>query len=250
MRTLRGVGCLLLSLAAGASPAALAATASEGTGPLYSVAALRAFDFFGVHLGMKRDDARKALAGLRLVNRSPAGSHQDVTSESYEVPSDGRPGSHRWFGVEYNRWPGRASVVSGMTYSHYFDPGVVPDVEQRRADIERKYGSPSAWHQWSGGDGDVRYSAAYVPLASLVVDSARNAVTECKFDWECIDGKKRVECRKTMKGARVPIVEIHLTDRFEDYSVSDYEAEYAVLSRTAGFYEPRSGWICPVPRVL
>jgi hypothetical protein len=251
MRTARGVCCLLSMLAATASPAAWADAPSSGTGPVYSVAAIRAFDLFGVHLGMKRDDARKAIAaaGLTIDYHHPGGSPHDVTSESYDVPGVAHSRSHRSFSVEYRRWPGRVSSVSGMTYYFMFEPGEAPDVEQRRADIDRRFGSPSSWSQWNGARGDVRYSAAYVPLASLVTDSARRAVTKCTIDWACLDGRERVDCRKILKGAHVPIVEIHLLDSLENYIVNDYEADYALLARTAEFHEPRSHAICPVPRV-
>jgi hypothetical protein len=251
MRTVRRVCCLLLTLAAAANPAARADTPSNGTGPVYSVAALRALDLFGVHLGMKRDDARKALAaaGLTISYHRRGGSPRDVTSESYDVPGVARAPALRFFSMEFRRWPGRASLVSGMTYYYSFQPGEAPDVEQRRADIERKFGPPSSWSQWNGAGGDVRYSAAYVPLASLVIDPARHAVAECMLDWPCLDGQKRVACRKTLQGARVPIVEIRLMDGFENYIVNDYEADFALLARKAEFHEPRSHAICPIPRV-
>jgi hypothetical protein len=67
--------------------------------------------------------------------------------------------------------------------------------------------------------------------------------------WECLEGQERADCRKKMKGARVPIVEIGLLPQAEHYTVIDYEARYAELSRAPGFRGRRAEALCPVPRV-
>jgi hypothetical protein len=52
-----------------------------------------------------------------------------------------------------------------------------------------------------------------------------------------------------MKGARVPIVEIALLPALEHYTVIDYEAEYAELSRAPGFRGREAAALCVIPRV-
>ena len=52
-------------------PAAQADIPTEGTGPLYTVEALRTFELFGIHLGMKREEARKALAAAAGLQGAP-----------------------------------------------------------------------------------------------------------------------------------------------------------------------------------
>jgi hypothetical protein len=247
MRAVRGVCCLLLTLAAGVIPAESADTASNGTGPLYTVADLRKFELFGVHLGMKRTDAHEALAaaGLKMHGEDSSGTYRGAFVESYEIPLDGRRARLQTFNVEYQRWPGRVATISGIYSDYWFTPEV-PDVEQRIADVVRRFGPPSTWSQWHGETGDLRYSAAYVPLSSLVDGRARHDVTICMIDWSCVDGPRRAECRKKMKAARVPFVEIGLSEGMENFTLSDYEADYAVLARTAEFYEPRTHLICPV----
>jgi hypothetical protein len=247
MRIAPGVCCVLLI--AGFIPATQADMPAEGTGPLYAVEALRTFELFGIHLGMKREEARKALAaaGLKLSSRHPEDLGQDVIGEGYDVPDSDSPGSLWTFGVDYKRWPGSVPTVSGFGYYRSFPPGEAPDVQQRRADLVKRFGPPSHWRQWPDWKGEMLYSAAYVPLTSLVDEQTRSEATSCMIRWECLDGQERVDCRKKMKSARVPIVEIGLLPQLENYSISDYEATYAELSRASGFHGRRAEAMCPIP---
>ena len=79
---------------AGVISAAQADSPAKGTGPLYTVEALRAFELYDIHLGMRAEEARKALttAGLKLRSRDPEAPTQDVIGEGYEVPGSNRPG--------------------------------------------------------------------------------------------------------------------------------------------------------------
>jgi hypothetical protein len=228
---------------------AQADAASRGTGPLYTVEALRAFELFGIHLGMKREEARKALAAAGLTRRFPPDLKKQVTSEDYRLPGADRPGSARFFGVEYQRWPGRWLRVSSFSYYEGVATGETADLQQQRAELLEKFGPPSYWSQWSDFEGGMLYSAAYVPLASLVDDQARGDATSCMIGWNCVDGAERADCRTKMKGARVPIVQVGLLPRLKNYVVVDYEAKYAELSRAPGFHSRHAESLCPVPRV-
>jgi hypothetical protein len=251
MRSAPGVCCVLLTVVAGFIPAVQADTPPVGTGPLYTVEALRAFELFGIHLGMKREEARKALAaaGLKLRFRFPEDLEQDVMGEQYDVPGSDRPGSFRSFSVDYKRWPGRVRTVSGFSYDRAFPPEDAPDLQQRRVDLVKRFGPPSYWKQYPDLRGGMVYSAAYVPLTSLVDEQARSEATSCMSRWECLEGQERADCRKKMKGSRVPIVQFDLLPQLEHYSVTDYEAEYAELSRAPGFHGRQAEALCPIPRV-
>src|SRR4051812_20763249 len=118
MRSAPVVCGALLMIAAVCVPTVRADPLSAGTGPLYTVEALRAFEMFGVHLGMRRAEAHNALAaaGLKMSFAFREGVEHDVTGEQYDVPGSGRPGSYKFFSVAYKRWPGRVLTVSGFTY--------------------------------------------------------------------------------------------------------------------------------------
>jgi hypothetical protein len=249
MRSASGVFCVLLMLVVGDLPTAQADAASEGTGPLYTVEALRAFELFGIHLGMKREEARKALAAAGLTLQVPKDLKQEVVSEEYRVSVTDRPGSARFFGVEYQRWPGRTPRVSSFTYYDYLPPAETEDLPQQRAELLTKFGPPSYWSQWSNFEGGMLYSAAYVPRTSLVDERARSQATSCMIGWNCVDGEERAGCRKKMEGARVPIVQVSLSPQSKIYMVVDYEAKYAELSRAPGFHSRHAEALCPVSRV-
>lgn len=251
MRSAPGVCCVLLTVVAGFIPVVQADTAAAVTGPLYTVEELRAFELFGIHLGMKREEALKALAaaGLKLRFRFPEDLEQEVVGEQYDVPGGDRPGAYSFFSVGYKRGPGRVPTVSRFYYNRAFPPGEIPDSQQQRAELVKRFGPPSYWKQWPDLKGGTLYSAAYVPLTSLVNQQARSEATSCMIRWECLEGQERADCRKKMKGARVPIVEIGLLPQLENYSVFDYEAEYTELSRAPGFHGRRAETLCPVPRV-
>ena len=252
MRSAPGVGCVLLAiLVVGLTPAAQADSRAAGTGPLYSVETLRAFELFGVHLGMTRDEARKALAaaGLTLRDRYPEDPEQDVIGESYDVPGGGGSGSLYTFGIDYKRWPGRVPTVFAFGYYRSFPRGEAPDLQQRREDLVKRFGPPSHWRLWPGSKDEMAYAAAYVPLASLVDELARDEATTCMIQWECLEGQERAACRKKMKRARVPIVHVSLLPQSEDYGIHDYEATYAELARAPGFHSRRAQAYCQVPSV-
>ena len=245
MRSASGVFCVVLMLVAGDLRAAQANSPSEGTGPLYTVEALRAFELFG----MKRGDARKALAAAGLTLRFPTDRKNEVVSEDYRLPGTDRPGAARFFGVEYQRWPGRALRVSSFSYDDSLPLGETANLQEQRAELLKKFGPPSYWSQWSDFEGGMLYSAAYVPRASLVDAQARDQATSCMIGWKCVDGRERADCRNKMEGARVPIVQVGLLPRSANYVVTDYEAKYAALSRAPGFHSRHAEALCPVPRV-
>jgi hypothetical protein len=249
MRSASRVCCVLLMLVAGDLRAGQVSAASEGTGPLYPVEALRAFELFGIHLGMKRDEARKALASAGLTLRIPTDLKNEVVSEEYRFSDTDRPGSARFFGVEYQRWPGRALRVSSFSYYESLPPGETANFQQQRAELLKKFGLPSYSSQWSDFEGGMLYSAAYVPRASLVDDRARGQATSCMIGWNCKEGLERADCRKKMEIARVPIVQVSLLPRLKNYVVIDYEAKYAELSRAPGFHNRHAPALCPIPTV-
>jgi hypothetical protein len=251
MRTAPGICCLLLSAVVGFIPAAQADTPAQGNGPLYTAETLRRFELFGIHLGMNHEEASKALAaaGLTLRFRFPDDLDQDVTGERYDVPAGDRPASFSSLEVQYKRFPGRVPTVSSFIYDTAFRPGEAPDSELPSADLMKRLGPPSYWKQWPGSKGEMLYSALYVPLTSLVDEQTRSEATSCMSRWQCLEGQEREDCRKKMKGARVPIVEIARLPALEHYTVIDYEAEYAELSRSPGFRGRRAEALCVIPRV-
>lgn len=187
------------------------------------------------------------LRSLKLKSRFPEDLEQDATGEGYEVPGGDRAGALWTFGVDYEQWPGPAATVSSFGYYRAFAPGDAPGIQQRRADLIKRFGPPSYWKQWPDSKGQMLYSAAYVPLASLLDEQTRSEVTSCMSRWACLEGQERADCRNKMKGARVPIVEISLLPQLENYSISDYEARYAELSRAPGFNGRQAEALCPIP---
>jgi hypothetical protein len=88
-----------------------------------------------------------------------------------------------------------------------------------------------------------------VPLSSLVDDRTRDEATSCMIGWPCIDGQERADCRAKMKAARVPMVQVGLLPNTDYFTITDYEASYALLVRAPGFRSRSPVVICPVPHV-
>ena len=248
---MRVVSVVLMTVMAGSILTARADPPASGTGPVYSVEALRAFELFGVHLGMTRAEVRKVAAAAGLASRFPQRARQrNATSDDFLVPSAHDPTSSRsFFGVQYDRWPGRELRVTALSYYTSFTPGEQPALDSRRTALLEKFGAPSAWRQWSNFERGSLYSASYVPLSSLVDERTRNEATSCMIGFACLDGQERADCRAKMKAARVPMMEVGLLPNTDYYTITDYEASYALLVRTPGFKRRPPVVVCPVPRV-